>query len=136
MRSCRNWTRPFGGRGGSTSCCGFRVPTLRRTFIESQWHPEIVRELDVPRVVAVTDGLSFAEMDELKKLLVLQHLDTGRWSWDHAWRTFHDGHSPDLAGRRIGFHTTDGSRSRLADLAEPPLPSHRSTACTDAVDRT
>lgn len=62
---------------------------LRRRLIREFWHREILQALDVERLVAETDGLSFAELTELKKLLVLHFLDAGKWDWSWAWQTFH-----------------------------------------------
>ena len=49
---------------------------LRRRFVVERWHAEIVRALDLEEVVRTAEGLSFAEMDEVKKLLVLRFLET------------------------------------------------------------
>lgn len=49
--------------------------------------PEIVDEVPVQDVVKRTVGCSFAEVDEFKKLLVLQHLETGR-DWPAEWVQF------------------------------------------------
>jgi hypothetical protein len=39
-------------------------------------------------MVAATDGLSFAELTEIKKLLVFHFLDSNRWDWERAWKVF------------------------------------------------
>jgi hypothetical protein len=58
---------------------------LRRRLI-GRWHPEIRAALDVERAVATTDGLSFAEVEEVKNLLIMHFMDAGRWDWDWAMR--------------------------------------------------
>lgn len=78
---------------------------LRRQFVCEFWHSEITAAIDVDEVVAVTEGLSFAEMDEVKKLLVLQYLETERWDWDAAWSAYREGHSAGKTAQQIGFNT-------------------------------
>lgn len=80
---------------------------LRRELI-GRWHPEVRAGLDVERVLADTAGLSFAEVDELKNLLILRHLEAGEWNWDWAvnlYRQSQDGvpHRP-----QVGFATANG----------------------------
>ena len=61
---------------------------LRRRMIQEHWHADIRQALDVEFIVTATDGLSFAELTELKKLLVLHFLDEKKWDWDWAWKIF------------------------------------------------
>jgi SpoVK/Ycf46/Vps4 family AAA+-type ATPase len=56
----------------------------RRELIQGRWHAEIADAIDVEEVVRHTDGFSFAEMEELKKQLVLGFLDSGCFDWDSA----------------------------------------------------
>jgi cell division protease FtsH len=77
---------------------------LRRRLIE-RWHPDVRSGIDADRVVAETDGMSFAEIEELKNLLILGHLDDGGWDWDRAlgqWRT-NRRDLTDSRGDAIGF---------------------------------
>ncbi|HKA06503.1 MAG TPA: ATP-binding protein [Gemmataceae bacterium] len=85
----------------------FEPPTadLRRQLID-RWHPEVRAAIDIDRAIAATAGMSFAEIDELKNLLILGHLDDGVWDWDRAMRQWkynrHD--LTGSRGRAIGFH--------------------------------
>lgn len=77
---------------------------LRRRLLD-RWHPEIRTGIDVDRAVAETDGWSFAEIDEMKNLLILQYLDTGTWDWDDA-RAQWEANRHDLSSdrrRAVGF---------------------------------
>ena len=56
---------------------------LRRELV-TRWHPAVRAGLDLRRVLADTDGFSFAEVDELKNLLILRHLEAGGWDWGWA----------------------------------------------------
>ncbi len=60
----------------------FKAPdaSLRRQLFE-RWHEEIQTHLNLETAVASTDGFSFAEIEELKNLLVMHFLDSGTWSW-------------------------------------------------------
>ncbi len=71
----------------------FRRPdaALRRQFMAEHWHPEVSAALDLEAVVAQTDGLSSAELDEIKRLMVLEFLASGQWNWQHAWTEFRRG---------------------------------------------
>jgi hypothetical protein len=77
---------------------------LRRRLIDC-WHPEVLGGIDPARAVADTAGWSFAEIEEIKNLLILRHVDTGDWDWGRAvadWQTNrHD--LADERGRAVGF---------------------------------
>jgi hypothetical protein len=84
---------------------------LRRCFIGEHWHREIAAAIDVERAVSDTEGLSFAELDEVKKLLVLEFLESGRWDWQQAWESFSRGRTSAGGRRAIGF-THHAARAR------------------------
>lgn len=88
---------------------------LRRTFVVERWHAHITSAIDVDQAVRETDGLSFAEMDEVKKLLVLRFLETKTWDWGAAWSAYQAGHNSGKSAQRIGFNLP-GTRNRAADL--------------------
>jgi len=60
---------------------------LRRQLL-LRWHEDIRGQLDIDRAVATTEGYSFAEIEELKNLLVLHFIETERYDWDAALRQF------------------------------------------------
>ncbi len=78
---------------------------LRRRFIIERWHADIIGAIDLDEVVRVADGLSFAELDEVKKLLVLRFLETQEWNWEAAWSAYCDGHGGGKPAQRIGFNS-------------------------------
>ncbi|HEY3965769.1 MAG TPA: hypothetical protein VGM05_14520 [Planctomycetaceae bacterium] len=80
-------------------------------FVADRWHVEIIAAIDLDEVVQSTEGLSCAEMDEIKKLLVLRFLDAGRWDWQAAWSMYQTGHEAGKPTQRIGFNSPL-SRSR------------------------
>ena len=67
----------------------FKAPDaeLRRRLIE-RWHPDIRAHLNADAAVASTDGYSFAEIEELKNLLVMHFMDAGAWDWGWSLRQF------------------------------------------------
>lgn len=88
----------------------FKAPDaeLRRRLVE-RWHADICQALDMDDVVASTDGYSFAEIEELKNLLIMQHLETESWDWAWALKQF-DVNRQDLnkrRRRRVGFGSID-----------------------------
>jgi len=85
--------------------------TLRSDLIK-RWHAEIIAGIDVGTAVAETEGYSFAEVEEVKNLLILRYLDTKTWEWDWAMNQFCENRA-ELAKRErhVGF----------TPLAEPVL---------------
>lgn len=67
----------------------FRPPDapLRRELM-GRWHGDVRAGLDVDAAVDATAGFSFAEVEELKNLLILRHLEAGGWDWDWAMAEF------------------------------------------------
>jgi hypothetical protein len=67
----------------------FKAPdaTLRRRLME-RWHADIRAALDLDAAVNSTDGFSFAEIEELKNLLVMRFVDTSAWEWGWALKQF------------------------------------------------
>lgn len=67
----------------------FKSPdaSLRRLLIE-RWHKDIYGNLDIDQAVASTDGYSFAEIEELKNLLVMHFMDADAWDWNWALKQF------------------------------------------------
>ena len=63
---------------------------LRRVLV-ARWHPDLLAGIDPAAAVADTDGLSFAEVDEFKNLLVLHFTETGVWDWAWAKEQFRVG---------------------------------------------
>jgi cell division protease FtsH len=77
---------------------------LRRRLID-RWHADIRAGFDIDVAVCSTDGFSFADLDEIKNLLVMHHADCGAWNWPSALRQFEINRS-ELSGRsdrRVGF---------------------------------
>ena len=87
----------------------FAPPTadLRRELI-GRWHADIRGGIDVETAVEQTEGFSFAEVEEVKNLLILRHIDAGGWDWDWAMEQFRQNRS-ELAtrARPVGFAEID-----------------------------
>src|SRR5205085_3569120 len=60
---------------------------LRRQLI-GRWHPEILEHVALETAVASTDGYSFAEVEELKNLLIMHYMETDDWDWTWALDQF------------------------------------------------
>lgn len=84
----------------------FKAPdaTLRRRLVE-RWHEEIRAHVETERVVASTEGRTFAEIEELKNLLIMRYMDAERWDWDWALGQFEINRKELSAkrDRRVGF---------------------------------
>jgi AAA+ superfamily predicted ATPase len=77
---------------------------LRRTLME-RWHADIRSHLDLDAAVASTAGYSFAEVEELRNLLVMHFMDAETWDWDWALKQF-DINRSELTSRprrHVGF---------------------------------
>lgn len=83
---------------------------MRLRLLES-WHAEIRATLDERRFVDDTDGYSFAEIEELKNLLVMRFLEQGTWDWSWAESQF-QANVRNLTARQptIGFREASLSR--------------------------
>jgi hypothetical protein len=94
----------------------FKAPDaeLRRQLID-RWHEDIRNSVPVEQILASTEGSSFAEVEELKNLLIMHYMDAGVWDWDWALHQF-EVNRKGLTGhvrRRVGF----GSVAALAGSA-------------------
>ena len=71
-----------------------------------RWHADIRDGIDLDQAVADTTGWSYAEIEELKNLLILGYMDSGRWDWLATlkqWEVNRHDLSADRK-RAIGFH--------------------------------
>ncbi|QEL15811.1 AAA family ATPase [Limnoglobus roseus] len=78
---------------------------LRRRLVE-RWDAEIRATIGVESIVADSDGFSFAELDELKNLLIVHYLETQTWDWDRAKRVYRENRADLASGgksRLVGF---------------------------------
>jgi hypothetical protein len=86
------------------------APLRRRLF--DRWHQDVRNALDLDEAVRSTEGYSFADIEELKNLLVMQYMEVNRWDWDGALKQFAINRS-ELIGkptRAVGFvHNHNGS---------------------------
>jgi cell division protease FtsH len=84
----------------------FKAPDalMRRQLIE-RWHEDIRANVDIETMISSTEDYSFAEIEELKNLLIMHYLDAGFWSWSWALEQF-EVNRKELANghrRRVGF---------------------------------
>jgi hypothetical protein len=67
----------------------FKAPDADlRSRLMARWHPEILAALSLDEMTATTDDYSFAEIEELKNLLILHFMDSGKWDWSWALHQF------------------------------------------------
>ena len=55
-----------------------------RSELISRWHKDILLAINLAKAVASTEGMSFAEIEELKNLLIIYFMDHDVWDWDGA----------------------------------------------------
>jgi hypothetical protein len=96
----------------------FKAPDamLRRRLMD-RWHADIRTNLDLETAVASTNGYSFAEIEELKNLLIMHFMDSGEWSWGWALKQF-DINREELSKRQrrqVGFGVADPLLSNLGN---------------------
>lgn len=80
------------------------TPSLR-TRLVARWHDEIRNAIDLDQVVRETEGHSFAEIEELKNLLVLRFVDAGVWDWEWAKVHFERNRQDSSPKVTVGFAT-------------------------------
>lgn len=98
---------------------------LRRLLVETRWHADLLAGIDLEKVVADTQGYSFAEIEESKKLLVLHHAETRRWDWPWVHQAMQSRRTAQQAKRPIGFGAGMNGKHR-----EPSLAAHCSSLPT------
>jgi cell division protease FtsH len=78
---------------------------LRRALMQ-RWHRDIRANLCLDAAVADTHGYSFAEIEELKNLLIMHYADTGSWSWREAVKQLQANREDfdESIRRRVGFY--------------------------------
>lgn len=88
---------------------------LRRELV-GRWHSEIRSALNIDRVVESTDGFSFAEVEEMKNLLIMHFMDKREWNWDWALRQLeinrHD-LSSHKRRRHVGFGSMEMQKEEI-----------------------
>jgi len=93
----------------------FDPPTaeLRRRLL-ARWHSDIRGALNADRFLATTAGLSFAEIEELKNLLILRFTETGEWNWDWALAQMEANRRELAASHRVvGFDPRVGTNGAM-----------------------
>jgi hypothetical protein len=106
--------RAFKRPGRIDLALSFKLPDadLRRQLVR-RWHQDIRDHIVDESVVAATDGNSFAEIEELKNLLIMQFLNNGVWDWDRTFRQFHLSRNVlNSARRKVGFHANGNQTVR------------------------
>lgn len=100
--------------------------TLRRRLVVERWSQELLAGIDIARVVTDSEGWSFAELEEARKLLVLHFAETGQWSWRDASRAMLNRREACSPKRPIGFGaiTTLASEDAPCMVAEAAFDSH------------
>ncbi len=75
-----------------------------RLSLVARWHEDIRRHVSPEAMADTTEGYSFAELEELKNLLIMHFMETGLWEWDWALEQFHVNRAELTSGRRrLGF---------------------------------
>jgi ATP-dependent Zn protease len=95
----------------------FKTPdaAMRRQLLE-RWHEDIRAHLNTDMMIASTEGYSFAEIEELKNLLIMHFVDAGAWNWSWALDQF-EVNRKELANgqrRRVGFAPQHESKHRIS----------------------
>jgi hypothetical protein len=76
---------------------------LRRALL-ARWHAEVRAGIDTELAVAETEGFSFAEVEEVKNLLILRYIDAKEWDWVWAMRQFRENRQElTTQDRHVGF---------------------------------
>lgn len=60
-----------------------------RMELMCRWAESIRNQVDLHLAMQDSDGMSFAEIEELKSLLVLRYIETRKWEWKWAINQFH-----------------------------------------------
>lgn len=77
----------------------FKPPNekLRKRFVEERFHPDVLKEIDIDEIVKLTDKsisddeereYSFAELEEIRKLITLEFIKTGKTNVEKSFKLF------------------------------------------------
>jgi hypothetical protein len=93
----------------------FHAPdaSLRRALID-RWHADVRAGIDVDAAVRETAGYSFAEVEELKNLLILNFIEGNGWDWAWATQQFalnRQELANRAASRHVGFGVAEAARN-------------------------
>jgi hypothetical protein len=94
---------------------------LRRRLIEEHWPKEIIENIPVEEVVEKTEGRCFAEVEEIKKLLVMRFLDVRQWDWPWAWESFEHRMEECEPRKPIGFTRLPGKNGHPHPMDDVPF---------------
>jgi SpoVK/Ycf46/Vps4 family AAA+-type ATPase len=86
---------------------------LRRELI-NRWHADVKAGMDIDAAVRQTEGYSFAEVEELKNLLILNFIEGNGWDWGWAMAQFglnRQELASRAAGRHVGFGVAEAARN-------------------------
>jgi hypothetical protein len=61
---------------------------LRRQVVDSYWHKDIVQAINIDNLVSASEGFSFADLEEVKMLLVQGFVFDGAWNLNKALEDF------------------------------------------------
>jgi cell division protease FtsH len=112
--------RAFKRPGRLDVVLNFRAPDadLRRRLMQ-RWHADILEAIGLEAAVESTEGYSFAEVEELRNLLVMRFVDAQQWDWSWALKQFAINRS-ELTGKPqrpvVGFTTNHHARSRIDEV--------------------
>jgi hypothetical protein len=91
---------------------------LRRQLFE-RWHEDIRQGMDLAVAVTQTSGFSFAELEEVKNLLIMRYIETDQWDWTWAMDQFHTNRAEfNQRNRNIGFGSAPPAQE---NPLSPPL---------------
>lgn len=74
--------------GGKTKALDNPSAFSQNSPLSQRWHPDILACLSLEKAVSQTRDMTFAEIEELKNLLIQHFLDEGVWDWSWARRQF------------------------------------------------
>lgn len=78
---------------------------LRRRFVREHWPEEVRTLIGEERIVADTDGWTFAELEEVRKCAVLRWVDDGDVDWRRLCEPIRGRKVVSRKIRPVGFHT-------------------------------
>lgn len=87
---------------------------LRRQLM-ARWHADVRAAIDPDRAIADTDGMSYADVEEVKNLLVMRQAETGGWEWGWALRQFRENRAGRPSEPAVGFRpSANGTHATAA----------------------
>jgi len=87
-------------------CLTFKSPSksLRKKFIQTLFHKELLDQIDCDNIVRLSDTYTYAELEEVRKLMILDIIDGKKVDAEATFKTFEIHRQEFKEQAQLGLH--------------------------------